>query len=108
MVSNKDLLYNSCEKLHSEEYGSGREQCMQFLLMYAIFVQQKKTQFFTLMCQREHIQFFCVRFEMCLKEKSFNCARFSIVLFGLDGKQQQMKALTLFFCMQTSLCVNVD
>ena len=33
---------------------------------------------------------FWVRFEMCLKEKSFNCARFSInptlILFGHDGK----------------------
>ena len=42
------------------------------------------------MCQCEHNQSFWVRFEMYLKEKSFNCARFSInptlILFGHDGK----------------------
>ena len=30
------------------------------------------------------------------------------VLFGHDGKkQQQMEALTLFFCMQNSLCIKI-
>ena len=42
------------------------------------------------MCQCEHTQSFWVRFEMCLKEESFNCARFSInptqILVGHDGK----------------------
>ena len=32
MVSNKDLLSNSCDKLNSEGYGSGQGQRMQFLL----------------------------------------------------------------------------
>ena len=38
----------------------------------------------------EHTQSYLVRFEMCLKDKCFNCARFSInptlILFGHDGK----------------------
>ena len=31
MISNKDLLYNSCDKLSSLGHGSGREQRMQIL-----------------------------------------------------------------------------
>ena len=45
---------------------------------------------FNFMCPCEHTHFFWVRFETCLKEKSFNCARFSInptlILLGHDGK----------------------
>ena len=50
----------------------------------------EKYTIFHFMCQCEHTQSFWVRFEMCLKEKSFNCARFSInptlILFRHDGK----------------------
>ena len=42
------------------------------------FYSTKKDTIFHFMCQCEHTQSFWVRFEMCLKEKSFNCARFSI------------------------------
>ena len=56
---------------------------MQFLL-------DRKDPIFHFMCQCEHTQSFWVRFEMCLKEESFNCARFSInptqILVGHDGK----------------------
>ena len=57
--------------------------------MYAIFARQKNT-IFQFICHCEHTQSFWVRFEMCLKEKSFNCARHSInstlVLFKHDRK----------------------
>ncbi len=50
----------------------------------------RKRHIFHFMCQCEHTQSFGARFEICLKEKSFNCARFSInptlILFGHDGK----------------------
>ena len=54
------------------------------------FCLTEKDTIFHFMCQCEHTKSFWVRFEMCLKEKSFNCARFSInptlILFGHDGK----------------------
>ena len=54
------------------------------------FCSTEKDTIFHFMCQCEHTQSFWVRFEMCLKEKSFNCARFSInhtlILFGHDRK----------------------
>ena len=69
---------------------------MQFLL------DRKRHNFSSLfMCQCEHTQSFWVRFEMCLKEKSFNCARFSInptlILFGHDGKTTTDEDLTGVF-----------
>ena len=54
------------------------------------FCLTEKDKIFHLTCQCEHSQSFGVRFEMCLKEKSFSCARFSInptlILFRHDGK----------------------
>ena len=54
------------------------------------FCSTEKDTIFHFMCQCEHTQSFWVMFEMCLKEKSFNCARFSInhtlILFGHDRK----------------------
>ena len=44
----------------------------------------------TKVCCSEHTQSFWARFEMCLKENSFNYTRFSVnptlILFGHDGK----------------------
>ena len=55
----------------------------------ANFAWQKKT-IFHFLCQCEPFKSFWVRFEMCLKKKSFNWARFSInptlILFRHDGK----------------------
>ena len=54
------------------------------------FCSTEKDTIFHFMCQCEHTQSFWVMFEMCLKEKSFNCARFSInptlILLRHDGK----------------------
>ena len=54
------------------------------------FCLTEKDTIFHFMCQCEHAQSFWVRFEMCLKEKSFNCARSSMniafILFGQDSK----------------------
>ena len=54
------------------------------------FCLTEKDTIFHFMCQCEHTQSFWVRFEMRLKEKSFNCARFSInatlILFQNDRK----------------------
>ena len=66
------------------------------------FCLTEKDTFFLFMCQCEHTQFFWVRFEMCLKEENFNCARFSInptLIFFPDmtEKQQQMR-LYSFAC----------
>ena len=50
----------------------------------------EKYTIFHFMCQHEHTQSIWVKFEMYLKEKSFNCARFlnnpTLILFGHDGK----------------------
>ena len=53
------------------------------------FCLTEKYTIFHFMCQYEHTQSFWIKFETCLKEKSFNCARFSInptLIFGHDGK----------------------
>ena len=54
------------------------------------FCLTEKDTIFHFMCQCEHIQSFWVRSEVCLKEKSLNCARFSVnptlMLFRHNGK----------------------
>ena len=61
------------------------------------FCLTEKDTIFHFMCQCEHIQSFWVMFEMCLKEKSFNCARFSInttlILFGHHRKTTTVRDL---------------
>ena len=76
------------------------------------FFSTEEDTIFHFMCQCEHTQSFWVRLEICLKEKSLNFADFQLIphWFSSDmtEKQQQMKALTLFFCMQNSLYINAD
>ena len=60
MVSNKDLLSNSCDKLNSEGYGSGQGQRMQFLL------------------DRKRHNSFWVRSEICLKRKVLTVQDFKL------------------------------
>ena len=106
-------------RLHRQAF-SHRYTCLEFRYFHikicysnvCNFCLTEKDTIFHFMCQYEHTKSFWVRFEMCLKEKSFNCARFSmnptLIFSDMTEKQKQMKALTLFFCMQNSLCINAD
>ena len=92
-------------------YGSGREQCLQFLL-------ERTGHLFLTSCASVNTP---SPFELGLKrvwkrkvltalDFQFISHFFFFLLFFSDmtEKQQQMKALTLFFCMQNALCINAD
>ena len=77
-----------------------------------IKINHKEKDTILTLCQWEYTQFFWVRFEMCLKEKSFNCTRFSInpTLFFSehDGKTITNENFDFIYWKQNSLCINAD
>ena len=79
-------------------------------IMFAIYIRQKKTQFFTLCANVNTFSPFGSCLKCVWKRKVLIVLDFQLIphSFFSDMTEKQQKALTLFFCLQNSLCVNAD